>query len=110
MGTRFGGVSRYDGKSFTNLTINGDIPGGEVWSVYEDKMGNIWFPAEGFGVYRYDGKTFTNFYTDEGLASHAIQSIYEDKQGRLWLGGWKGLFRYDGKSIFPVTKYGPWAK
>lgn len=106
--THHKGVSRYDGKSFTNFTENGTISGNEVWSLYEDRSGNIWFPAEGFGVYRYDGKTFTNFHEKEGLASHAIQCIFEDNQGRLWLGGWLGLFRYDGKSIFQVTTEGPW--
>ncbi|MBK9489574.1 MAG: histidine kinase, partial [Haliscomenobacter sp.] len=35
-----------DGKAFNN-----------VWSVIEDKKGNIWFGAD--GLWRYDGSTFT---------------------------------------------------
>ena len=119
IGTMYGGVSRYDarlndevgqGNSFTNFTENGVVSGIEVWSIYEDKTGNIWFPAENFGVYRYDGKTFTNFQKKEDLASHAIQCIFEDKEGRLWFGGWLGLFLFDGRSFINVTKDGPWQK
>jgi len=108
IGTMYGGVSRYNGTSFTNFTKDGVIEGIEVGGLYEDKNGNIWFAAENNGVYRYDGKSFTNLYKEEGLISNGIQSIFEDKEGRFWFGGWKGLFRYDGNSFFPVTKKGPW--
>ena len=70
--------------------------------------GNIWFPIENSGVYRYDGKSFTNFREEQGLTSNAIQCTLEDREGRLWLGGWMGLFRYDGKAISSVGKNGPW--
>ncbi|MBT5318718.1 MAG: hypothetical protein HOL45_02315 [Chloroflexi bacterium] len=63
-------------------------------------------------VYSYDGKSFTRFHETlvemNGLNSNAIQCTYEDKEGRLWLGGYRGLFRYDGQSITRVGKHGPW--
>jgi streptogramin lyase len=84
------------------------VNGTEAWDIYEDSSGNIWFPIENSGVYCYDGKSFTNFQEAQGLATNAIQCTFEDKEGRLWLGGWKGLFRYDGSAIFSVGKNGPW--
>ncbi len=84
------------------------LQGTEVWHLYQDSKGNIWFPVKRFGVYRYDGKSFTNFRKKDGLVSDAIQSIFEDKQGRLWLGGCLGLTRYDGKSFVNVSTMGPW--
>jgi len=106
--THHKGVCRFDGTSFTHVTTQDGVDGTEVWDLYKDKSGNIWFPVENSGVYRYDGKTFKNFGEKDGLASNAIQCIFEDREGRLWLGGWMGLFRYDGKSILNVTKNGPW--
>ena len=106
--THHKGVCRLDGTSFTHITSEDGVYGSEAWGLYQDKSGNIWFPVEQFGVYRYNGKSFTNFHKKEGLASHAIQCIFEDKEGRLWVGGWLGLFCYDGKSFFNVTKKGPW--
>ena len=106
--THHGGVSRYDGQSFSNFTADGVIAGGEAWSLYEDRDGNIWFPTEGFGIYRYDGQSFTNFSEEEGLPSQAIQCIHQDRAGRIWLGGWMGLFRLDGDLIVQVGQEGPW--
>ncbi len=115
IGTMYGGVSKYDGNSFYNFTKNGLIEGDETCGFYEDKNGNIWFAAENYGVYRYtpsteqkDGKSFSNFHKKDGLNTNGIISILEDKEGRFWLGGWGGLFRYDDKSFFSVTRDGPW--
>lgn len=32
-----------------------------VWTITEDKNGNLWFGTDGGGVRKYDGKSFTNF-------------------------------------------------
>ncbi len=107
--THHKGICRWDGKSFIPITSEDGVVGTEAWDLYQDRSGNnIWFPIENSGVYRYDGKSFTNFQKEQGLTTNAIQCTFEDKEGRLWLGGWMGLFRYDGKSIFSVGKNGPW--
>jgi ligand-binding sensor domain-containing protein len=96
----------------THFTEAHGVEGTEAWDLYEDRSGNIWFPIENSGVYRYDGKSFTRFHKNlvqiDGLTSNAIQCTYEGKEGRLWLGGYMGLFRFDGKSIMRVGKHGPW--
>jgi ligand-binding sensor domain-containing protein len=120
IGTMFGGVSRYSPTSaltagtkqsvasFTNFTKDGVIEGVEVGGFHEDRKGDIWFAAENHGVYRYDGSTFTRYGAADGLDTDGIQSILEDREGRLWAGGWKGLYRFDGRRFFPVGKQGPW--
>lgn len=62
-----GGISYYDGKSFTNFTEKNEIGNNEVWNIYEDKKGDIWFSSEGFGVYRYSGKSLRNYFKKDGL-------------------------------------------
>jgi ligand-binding sensor domain-containing protein len=106
--THHNGVCRFDGTSFTHFTSEDGVTGTEAWDLYEDRSGNIWFPIENSGVYRFDGTSFTNFQEEQGLTSNAIQCTFEDREGRLWLGGWMGLFRYDGKSIIRVGRNGPW--
>jgi hypothetical protein len=98
-GTNGDGVCRYDGKALEYFSIQQGFGGVAV---------NVWFPIEHSGIYRYDGKSFTNFNRKDGLNSGAIQCFLEDRQGRIWIGSVFGLFRYDGNSIFPVTKKGPW--
>jgi ligand-binding sensor domain-containing protein len=107
-GTRHGGLSRYNGKSFTNYTEKDSIGNNEVCVIYEDKKGNIWFSSEGYGVYKYDGKSFSNYAEEEGLGVRAVQTIYEDREGRLWAGGGGGLYRLEGDMFINVTKDGPW--
>ena len=106
--THHNGVCRFDGTSFTHFDAEDEVHGTEAWDLYEDGSGNIWFPIENSGVYCYDGKSFANFQEEQGLTTNAIQCTFEDREGRLWLGGWMGLFRYDGESILRVGKHGPW--
>ena len=96
----WGGVFRYDGKLFTNLTSK--IGSRRYWDVMEDRRGNVWFASTDSGVYNYNGKTFQYFTTREGLVNNLIFSIYEDKAGNIWFGG-AGLSRYDGKSFQNFT-------
>lgn len=77
----WGGVSRYDGKSFTNYTIAQGLANNHVWSIREDKSGNLWFGTFEGGVSRYDGKSFRSYTTAQGLASNNIRgNIIEDKK------------------------------
>jgi ligand-binding sensor domain-containing protein len=96
----WGGVFRYDGKLFTNLTSK--IGSRRFWDVLEDRRGNLWFASTDSGVYYYNGKSFQHFTTREGLANNLVMSIYEDKAGNIWFGG-GGLSRYDGKSFQNFT-------
>ena len=103
-GTEGGGVSRYDGKTFTNYTTTQGLASNVVLSITEDKTGNIWFGTYVGGVSRYDGKTFTNYTTAQGLANNTIWSITEDKTGNLWFGTYGGgVSRYDGKTFTNYT-------
>jgi ligand-binding sensor domain-containing protein len=62
-----GGVWRYDdqekdhAKSLILLTIKDGLSHNCVFTIVEDKDGNIWFGTRNTGLCRYDGKSFTNF-------------------------------------------------
>jgi len=98
----WGGVFRYDGKSFTNLTSK--VGYHRFWDVLEDRRGNLWFASLDSGVYYYNGKSFQHFTAREGLANNAVMCIYEDKAGIIWFGTeGGGVSRYDGKSFRNFT-------
>lgn len=96
-----GGVFRYDGKSFTNITSK--VISARFWNVLEDRHGNLWFSSTDSGVYYYDGKSFRNFTTEGGLADNRVMCVYEDKAGNIWFGTGGGVSRYDGKSFRNFT-------
>jgi ligand-binding sensor domain-containing protein len=107
-----GGASVYDGKSFRNYFINGDVmkedttgktfpdftrPPNEVTSIVEDNTGKFWFATRG-KTFVYDGKTFT-VVAHNGQPFFNVRSVIQDKKGNIWFGGNDGLWRYDGSTF-----------
>jgi ligand-binding sensor domain-containing protein len=56
-----GGIWCYDGKIFKNYNTNDGISKYSVWSMLQDRNGNIWIGTRNTGLYKFDGKTFTNY-------------------------------------------------
>jgi ligand-binding sensor domain-containing protein len=99
----WGGVFRYDGKNFTNLTSN-TVGMHRFWDVLQDRQGNLWFATTDSGAYMFNGKSFQHFTTKEGLPNNSVMCIFEDKAGIIWFGtGGGGISRYDGKSFRNFT-------
>lgn len=104
-----GGLSRYDGKSFTQFPEIKGLTENDIYTIYEDKSGKIWIGATGVGAYRYDGQNFMLFNeTDRSdlTVNFGVQSILEARNGTLWFGFSGGLFRFNGNSFVNVTRNG----
>lgn len=69
-----------------------------VFSIGEDRAGNIWFGTVEHGAWRYDGKSLRNYTAEDGLTSKDIVCIYTDRHGDLWLAG-NGVFKFNGESF-----------
>ncbi len=71
-----------------------------VFSIGEDKFGNIWFGTIDAGAWKYDGKILINYTLSEGLTSMAVTEIYRDKKGSLWFGMGDGsACQFNGNSF-----------
>lgn len=85
-------VYRYDGSILYELTLPGpaDFSNNfEIYSIYKDQKGNIWFGTNPVGVCRYDGETFqwiveedVTEFRNEG--ANGVRSIVEDRNGDFW--------------------------
>ncbi|MCK7542164.1 MAG: hypothetical protein MZV63_70440 [Marinilabiliales bacterium] len=84
-GTDGGGVSLYDGESFTHFTSVLGSGGNQVRSIFEDKSGNLWFGTNGGGVTFYDGESVKHLNSEQGLSSNVVSSITEDQHGNIWI-------------------------
>lgn len=109
-GTSGGGVSKYDGKSFTNFTSSQGLANNIVKCIIEDHNGNIWFGTIGGGISKYDGKKITTFTTEHGLAHNRVSAITEDRKGNIWCSTDNGISKYDpniteGGIVKPFTNY-----
>ena len=102
------GVFLHDGETNINFTEEhglgkrdaGDESASlhQVFSIGEDRAGDIWFGTLGYGAWRYDGESLRNFTEEDGLTSKGIMVIYTDRRGDLWLGG-NGVFKFNGESF-----------
>lgn len=102
-GTNGGGVSRYDGSTFTNFSSADGLAGNIIRSMLKDRQGRIWFGTIS-GVSSYDGHQFTDYSDHDGFSEYGVFSILEDKAGNIWFGtGGGGATRYDGKSFVDFT-------
>ena len=103
VGTRGGGVSRFDGGEILTLTAADGLPDNDVLAIHEDRDGNLWF-GTGKGVARFDGTSFRNHSTRDGLAGNRVTAIAQDRLGTMWFGTAEGgLSRFDG-AIFRTLR------
>ena len=110
------GVLRYDGDTITNFTEQNGLSNpnylktkrvseksgtlARIFSIGEDKYGNIWFGTADSGAWRYDGESLTNYTMNDGLTSMFVWEIYKDRQGDLWFGLDDGsVHKFNGKSF-----------
>ena len=91
-------------KNFSSFTKLQGLKHNNIFSIMQDKSGNLWFGTPG-GACRYDGKYFTHFTTKEGLSKDFVTCILQDKHGNMWFGTWGGgVNRFDGKNFTYFTK------
>lgn len=102
--SRTNGPYRFDGKTMYQLDLPkhyladayfAESPSNswspyEVWKVYKDRRGHLWFGVSNFGFCRFDGKSFRWMYEKqqlevEGGGYFGPRSIFEDKNGEFWI-------------------------
>lgn len=103
------GVSRFDGTSFQNFSIEDGLPDTEIIKIKEDSKGRIWFISlNGQLSYYYNGKIYNQNnqkFLKEFSFNCVITSFFEDRQGNLWMGTNLNLILlWDGKK---VKKFAP---
>lgn len=106
------GLHRYDGKSFSNISMKDGLCNNQIFSITEDKDGVLWL-GTGNGLCRYDRKTFVHVpipwsdFSSSWLRKcypivnpNQVMSLVEDRNGDLWLGtNGAGAYRFDGETF-----------
>ncbi len=106
-----GGVSRYDGQTFTNYTTKDGLPSNACWSIFEARDGTIWVGTTA-GPCRFDGTAFIPLVllanNEQDAQGYWVTCITQDRAGDLLFAAREaGAFRYDGRSFpRPITTKG----
>jgi ligand-binding sensor domain-containing protein len=94
------GFWRYDGSTFTKVSQRG------AYAIIEDKKGNIWTTGSinpradrAWALSCYDHKSLYDKNPEIMSGQPGLLGLLEAKDGSIWFGSYKGVYRYDGKTI-----------
>lgn len=82
----------------------------EIYSIYKDRKGCIWFGTNPVGVCRYDGKSL-EWITEEDVTefrnegANGVRSIVEDKHGDFWFNTEYRYSVYDSATLNSLAFY-----
>jgi len=91
-GTWGGGLSRFDGDSWTVYTVDDGLPGNHVFMLHEDAEGTLWIGTNK-GLARKDESGFRTFTTSDGLYSNRVFAMTTSDDGSRWIGSFGGVAR-----------------
>lgn len=74
----------------TNYTRDRGLPGNQVWDIYQDSKGYMWF-ATSAGLVRYNGKEYKLLGKKDGLLNDWPLGIAEDRDSTLWISSERGV-------------------
>ncbi len=100
IGTKGGGISRFDGKVFKNYSTSEGLPSIGILHTTVDRKGTLWAATDA-GLAYLKGNNFVavtkqNFFK-------LIIKIYADRENNLWVCDLNlGLFKYNGKDFTKI--------
>ena len=117
-GTNGSGLFKFDGERLINISRDFDIKKQNnlvknksdqsnllhVWSLCEDKKGNIWIGTGDSGIWCFDGTECIHYNERNGLPACGIETIFCDHYGKLWIGtNGSGVFIFNDPKFQKYT-------
>ncbi|SHH60412.1 ligand-binding sensor domain-containing protein [Winogradskyella jejuensis] len=68
---------------YEHFGVDEGFPSSEVYDVYQDKLGYIWFATDK-GLSRFNGYEFKNYTTEDGLPGNTILDFYPQYDGKVF--------------------------
>ncbi|MEO8761114.1 MAG: two-component regulator propeller domain-containing protein [Bacteroidia bacterium] len=76
---------------FKNYNVEDGLVQSQVFCIFQDSKGYMWFGTNLGGASKFDGKTFKSFAPSNGGLSNNIYAIAEDKNQNMYFGTYDGL-------------------
>lgn len=89
-GTWGGGLSRFNGKTWTHYTTSEGLPGNHVFMLQIDAKKTLWVGTNNGLASLRDGK-FKILNTHDGLFANNVFSMVAGQDGSLWVGSFGGV-------------------
>jgi len=100
-----GGISRYDGKTFTNYSETDGLISNYASCILADRESNIWIGTP-YGLSMFNGGTFKNIRFSKLPTGNIVRSVQQDGMNRIWVLVSGKLYQIDQSGnpvLTPVT-------
>ncbi len=94
-GTWGGGLARFDGSHWRNVTVADGLPANHVFMLHEDPQGRLWVGTSN-GLARRTPQGFRVYTTADGLYSNTVFAMASAPDGSVWVGSYGGVARIAG--------------
>ncbi|MCL9804475.1 LytTR family transcriptional regulator DNA-binding domain-containing protein [Flavobacterium amniphilum] len=93
-------------QDFINFTTEEGLPSNEVYDVFQDKNGSVWFATDR-GLCQYNGYEFKKYAPKDGLTDITIFDFFPQQNGQVWCSTFnKKIFYFEnGTNRFVPFKY-----
>lgn len=98
IGTRGGGLTRYDGLNFKTYTVRDGLSSNYIFSILEDSSHQMYIGTNS-GLSVYDGLTFKNYHPGPDSTSVHILAMSKDNTGTIWLATSDGIYTYSHETV-----------
>jgi ligand-binding sensor domain-containing protein/signal transduction histidine kinase len=85
------GLYRIEGQRRQRFTRRDGLSHDNVFTLLEDRDGNLWVGTAGGGINRLSHGRFSHLTVREGLSDDDVRCLLEDPDGNLWVGTAGGL-------------------
>lgn len=89
--------------NFRNFNVENGLGQSQVYSIYQDPTGKMWFGTRGGGISTFNGIEFETFDTKDGLSGNFINGIRGDQSKGCWISTTSGLSYFDGNKFSTVS-------
>ncbi|MBL4706516.1 MAG: hypothetical protein JKY54_18450, partial [Flavobacteriales bacterium] len=76
-------LAQSQSPSFQHFTSNDGLPSTQVYDIYQDVNGYLWFATDR-GIASYDGYKFKSYGTKDGLTCNTVFKFYPQNNGDIW--------------------------
>ncbi len=103
MGTRGGGLTRFDGLEFVHFTTRNGLANNYIYCIKTDARGDLWIGTN-VGISRFDGKQFYNYYPQGKDKPVEVLDFCFGPNNTIYLATLSGLFDFSASQFHLLTE------
>ncbi|MBI1837211.1 MAG: histidine kinase [Flavobacteriia bacterium] len=102
LGTRGGGITRFDGENFKTFSVKEGLVNNYIYKIKEDCKKNLWF-ATNNGITYYNGIKFKTFSAKNLDFELAVHDLVEEAENKFWLATNNGIYLFSNGKFTNIS-------